>query len=260
MRSIAFVCNNTHMNKAQKRHIEAKIAGMKARLELKRKAYSVELVEAKPRVKQALGFARLAHAGQKRKYDGGDYIDHPIEVANILIAHKFLDEAYLVPAVLHDVLEDTHATEEQIQLNFGTLAARHVEALTVKSGSRERKKQLKIDKAIAAGPIPVAVKIADIISNISDVALYDPEFASIYLEEKKEALDAFKASGQLVSDNHRALLKTAYDTYAEGLNQLALTVLAEENERVADEAQSQAEIESIIFDQQVDQMAEYALF
>jgi (p)ppGpp synthase/HD superfamily hydrolase len=246
--------------KMTQQEVDAAIIQMKERLAKQRADYKVSLLTSKPRVSNALSFATHAHEGQQRKYDGGPYIDHPIEVANILIRHKITDERTLIAALLHDTVEDTDATIEQIQREFGSQTAMDVEALTVKSGSRRFKNEAKITKPIARGTVTIAVKIADIISNISDVALVDPKFASIYLEEKKKALDRFKASNQITSEEMIALLNTGYATYAEGLNQLALTVLAEENEREAEEAASGAEIEAIIYSQQIDDLADIALF
>lgn len=240
--------------------VESEIARMKTMLAVQRANYKVDLLTAKPRVAAALQFARAKHEGQRRKYDGAAYIDHPIEVANILIQHKITDERTLIAALLHDTLEDTDTTEAEIANLYGTQTAMDVEALTVKSGSRRFKTEAKISKPIARGAVTIAVKIADIISNLSDVALVDPKFASIYLEEKKAALDRFKASNQITSEEMIALLATGYATYSEGLNQLALTVLAEENERQADEAASEQEIQAILHQQTIDEMADIAMF
>jgi (p)ppGpp synthase/HD superfamily hydrolase len=247
--------------KMTQQQVDAEIARMKGKLAKQRADYKVELLTAKPKVEEALAFARQAHEGQTRRYDGRPYIEHPIEVANILIEHKIADERSLIAALLHDTLEDTDATVEGIQRWFGSVTALDVEALTVKSGSRKYKRETKITGPISRGCVTVCVKIADIISNISDVALHDPKFASVYIEEKKEALERFKASGVLRNyPEGLDLLDTGFKTYSETLNQLALTVLAEENEREADEAASVAEIEAILHQQQIDEMADIALF
>jgi (p)ppGpp synthase/HD superfamily hydrolase len=245
--------------------VEREIASMKERAAANKKRHSVSLLESKPKVKHALAFARTAHHGQKRKYDGADYIDHPIEVANILIEHKVADERALCVAILHDTIEDTHVTYDQLRMTFGDQIARDVKALTCPPPSpgtnRAKRKSAATANTVAAGPTAMMVKIADIISNISDVALHDPTFASTYLEEKKASLRKFSDSATPRSNpNVRALLDTAYKTYSEALNQLALTVLAEENERVVVEAENEAEIQAIIMRESLDDMAEIALF
>lgn len=245
--------------------VEREIVEMKRRASARHARYSVELLEAKPKVKHALAFARAAHHGQMRK-DGGDYIVHPIEVANILIQHKITDERTLCVALLHDTIEDTHVTYDQVKSTFGEAIARDVKALSCPPAApgtnRAKRKIAATANTINAGPTAMMVKLADIISNISDVALLDDaSFASFYLEEKKASLRKFGESAvRRSSPGVEALLATAWETYTEALNQLALTVLAEENERVVNDAESTAEIEAILHQQTLDDMAEIALF
>jgi (p)ppGpp synthase/HD superfamily hydrolase len=245
--------------------VQHEIAEMKRRLAADRKRHSVDMLKAKPKVRMALTVATDCHFGQTRKYDGAPYIDHPIEVANILIRHKITDERSLCVALLHDVIEDCGVGYDWLRGKFGDQIARDVKALTCPPPSpgtnREKRKAAATKNTINAGPTAMCVKIADIISNISDVALHDAEFASTYLEEKKKSLNEFGwSSVGKTNPQVRELLNTAYETYRESLNQLALTVLAEENQRVADEAQSAAEIEAILHQQSLDELAEIALF
>jgi (p)ppGpp synthase/HD superfamily hydrolase len=166
-------------------------------------------------------------------------------------------------ALLHDVVEDTGVPIEQIGVDFNHQIQRDVAALTKPKNHKNRAARLAAatQNQIVAGPTAMLVKIADIISNISDVALFDPGFAGTYLEEKKETLRAFGQSsyGRSGSDV-RKLLNRAYDVHGEAMNQLALTVLAEENQRLADEAETKAEIDAIMSQQALDEMAEIALF
>jgi (p)ppGpp synthase/HD superfamily hydrolase len=245
--------------------VDHEIASMKQRLAAQRKKHSVDNLKAKPKVRAALTVATDCHFGQTRKYDGAPYIDHPVEVANILIEHRIADERSLCVALLHDVIEDCGVGYDWLRNKFGDQIARDVKALTTPpkgpGANRAGRKAAATKNTINAGPTAVCVKIADIISNISDVALHDPQFASVYLEEKKKALNEFGLSSVGRSNaNVRELLNTAYKTYSEALNQLALTVLAEENERVADEAQSAAEIQAILHQERLDDLAEIALF
>jgi (p)ppGpp synthase/HD superfamily hydrolase len=244
--------------------VAIEVAEMKRRLAAQKKRYSVKLLEAKPKVKAALAFARLYHEGQKRKYDGAPYIDHPIEVANILIEHKITDERTLTVALLHDVMEDCGVSFQQIKETFGETVALDVKALTTppkERGTRAARKAQASSNVINRGPTAMMVKIADIISNISDVALYDPSFASFYLEEKKMALRRFaESSAGRTNTNVRSLLNKAYDVHGEALNQLALTVLAEENQRIADVAEVEALVAHVAHQAQIDDLAELAIF
>lgn len=215
----------------------------------------------KPQVQKAFNFAWKAHAGQVRKYDGDAYAYHPLEVARILIQHKLTHQRYLIAAMLHDVLEDTSVTPEEIEREFGAIAKIDVQALTVKKseGNRKRRLELKTTKPIARGYHTIAVKTADIISNIQDVALHDPKFAELYLAEKKQTLDAFRCVKGMPKEVYD-LIATAMETHGEGLNQLALTILAEENEREAKEAHNAAELDAAILFEQGDPLADLALF
>src|SRR5690606_37270415 len=76
----------------------------------------------------AYEFSRRAHEGQKR-HSGDDYITHSLEVTQIL-ADLHLDTVTLTAALIHDVVEDTPATLEDVQLQFGDEVARVVDGLT----------------------------------------------------------------------------------------------------------------------------------
>ena len=70
------------------------------------------------RIIDAFEFARIAHADQKRK-SGEPYIFHPIAVANIVAEELMLGANPVIAAFLHDVVEDTDYTIDDIQQRFG---------------------------------------------------------------------------------------------------------------------------------------------
>ena len=76
-------------------------------------------------IDKAITFAAHAHAGTVRKGNGQPYIFHPLEVLN-LVSMMTLDDDTLCAAVLHDTVEDTDATIEDIQKNFGDHVAKLV--------------------------------------------------------------------------------------------------------------------------------------
>ncbi|MBN2647372.1 MAG: bifunctional (p)ppGpp synthetase/guanosine-3',5'-bis(diphosphate) 3'-pyrophosphohydrolase [Thiotrichales bacterium] len=80
------------------------------------------------RIRLAFEFGALAHQGQKRKA-GGDYIWHPVAVAEILAEYK-LDHESIIAAILHDVVEDTPFTRDDIVERFGESVAAMVEGVT----------------------------------------------------------------------------------------------------------------------------------
>ncbi|MBM3560439.1 MAG: bifunctional (p)ppGpp synthetase/guanosine-3',5'-bis(diphosphate) 3'-pyrophosphohydrolase, partial [Alphaproteobacteria bacterium] len=68
-------------------------------------------------INRAYVFALRAHGSQKRA-NGDPYFSHPLEVAGILTRYR-LDTASIITALLHDTLEDTEATPEQVRRQFG---------------------------------------------------------------------------------------------------------------------------------------------
>jgi (p)ppGpp synthase/HD superfamily hydrolase len=87
-------------------------------------------VERSALVAEALGKAREAHAGQVRNGSGGmPYIEHPQAVAALLAEHGFADEV-LAAALLHDVVEDSETTVEELRRQFGEPVAGLVAALS----------------------------------------------------------------------------------------------------------------------------------
>ena len=126
--------------------------------------------------------------GQVRKYTGEPYYVHPREVASI-VKDNGGDEAMIAAAHLHDVVEDTEITIDQVSEFFGADIANLVGWLTDISrptdGNRATRKA--IDRAhTAQAPIRAKnIKLADLISNTKSIVEHDEKFARVYLEEKR---------------------------------------------------------------------------
>ena len=86
-------------------------------------------------VAKAFEYAKRAHSGQERA-SGEPYFSHPYEVANILMDME-LDIPTIVAALLHDVIEDTECTYEDIEKEFSPEVAMLVDSVT-KLNSRRR--------------------------------------------------------------------------------------------------------------------------
>ena len=69
-------------------------------------------------IEEAVAFARRAHAGAVRKGTNIPYITHPMETA-VIISLMTEDEDLVVAALLHDVIEDTDVTPEELEERFG---------------------------------------------------------------------------------------------------------------------------------------------
>ena len=141
---------------------------------------------------KAVTFATKAHGSQVRKYHGTPYISHPLAVAEIVKSVPHTEEM-LVAAVLHDVVEDTAVTLEQIVEEFGTKVGELVHFLTDVSkpedGNRAHRKQLDAEHN-AKGPAEAqTIKVADLIHNSMDIAAHDPRFWRTYKMEKLNTLN-----------------------------------------------------------------------
>ena len=144
-------------------------------------------------VNKALAFAKDAHesVGQKRKYTGEDYIVHPQEVSEI-VKSVGGTEAMQAAALLHDTVEDTNVTNEEVAEMFGPEIAKLVRELTDVSalgdGNRAFRKAMDRDHSASASPQAQTIKLADLISNSKSIVKHDPNFAKVYIREKEALL------------------------------------------------------------------------
>lgn len=119
---------------------------------------------------RAIRFAVTAHAGTERRGKGFPYIVHPMEAVSI-VATITSDQEMLAAAALHDVVEDTPITLDQIRTEFGDRVARlvHTESDTPGGPWRQRK-QGAIDRLAAAPRDAKIVAIGDKLSNMRAIA------------------------------------------------------------------------------------------
>ena len=153
-------------------------------------------------IEKAEQFAVQAHGPQKRKYSGEPYIVHPIEVSQIVrtVPHT---NAMVAAAILHDVIEDTEATYDDVVVNFGVIIADLVNELTDVSkpedGNRAVRKSLDRAHLAKASADAQTIKLADIISNSKDIKENDPSFAKVYIPEMKALLEVLdKGDSELI--------------------------------------------------------------
>lgn len=130
------------------------------------------------RVLSAYEFARMAHEGQYRK-SGLPYISHPIAVAIIIAEEMELDANTIMAAFLHDVVEDTQYTKEDILNNFGEDVA-HLVAVVTKNKSQDKKhsKQIANYRQILASVQydvrALLIKLADRLHNMRTLESMSP--------------------------------------------------------------------------------------
>jgi GTP pyrophosphokinase len=128
-------------------------------------------------VNQAFEFANIAHFGQRR-LSGEPYITHPLEVAKILAELK-LDTTTIVCALLHDVVEDTSFTLQEIEDRFGKTEAKIIKGLTkistIESGSvalNEVENLRKLLMAVAEDVRVLLIKLADRLHNMRTISAF----------------------------------------------------------------------------------------
>lgn len=139
---------------------------------------------------KAIEFASRKHSMQRRKgEDASPYINHPIAVAHLLAdTGRITDLVTLMAAVLHDTIEDTKTTGEELEEQFGRAVREVVEELTDdKTLEKEVRKQLQVDHAPGLSPRAKAIKLADKIANVQDVSDCPP--ADWNLTRRVEYLD-----------------------------------------------------------------------
>lgn len=128
---------------------------------------------------EAAYFSARKHRDQKRKgNDASPYINHPLEVANLIAnVGKIEDYDVLIGAILHDTVEDTETTKEEITELFGETVCGYVlEVTDDKSLPKAERKQKQIEHAPHLSDGAKLIKLCDKISNIRDVMENPPDF------------------------------------------------------------------------------------
>ena len=139
---------------------------------------------------KALHFAADKHRDQRRKdADASPYINHPIEVAELLArVGGVRDLVVLQAAILHDTIEDTQTTPEELEAAFGAHVRKVVEEVTDDTTLlKQDRKRLQIEHAPHVSREAQLVKLADKIANVKAVTETPP--AKWPLSRRKEYLD-----------------------------------------------------------------------
>lgn len=149
------------------------------------------------RIFDSLFFSVEKHRFQTRKDQRRTpYIIHPLGVANYLLnIGKVRDPDIIIAALLHDTVEDTDTTFEEIQLFFGSQVENYVREVTDdKSLPKASRKQLQIENAPHKSEGAVLIKLADKLYNLTDLSTEPP------VDWDKERIDAYFKWAQAVVD------------------------------------------------------------
>jgi (p)ppGpp synthase/HD superfamily hydrolase len=142
---------------------------------------------------EIIEFMKNKHAGQIRKLSKDPYIVHPIKVAEILKTMNENDDL-IKAAYLHDTIEDTNTTLEEISEKFGLKVANLVKELTSDRAAIKEvgKAQYLTKKMNDMSMNALTIKLADRLDNVSDLNASDLEFARKYLKETQFILENLK--------------------------------------------------------------------
>jgi guanosine-3',5'-bis(diphosphate) 3'-pyrophosphohydrolase len=126
---------------------------------------------------RALAFAAARHRDQRRKDpDASPYINHPIALMDVLVNEGGISETeVLAAALLHDTIEDTETTSEEIEQHFGATVRAIVDEVTDdKRLPKMERKRRQVEHAPTLSRQAKLVKLADKICNLRDVARTPP--------------------------------------------------------------------------------------
>lgn len=155
-----------------------------------------------PLLLRALAFAAHKHRDQRRKdAEASPYINHPIALAEVLAREGGVaDIEVLAAALLHDTIEDTDTTVDELRREFGErIAGIVVEVTDDTQLPKADRKRLQIEHSASLSPGARLVKLADKICNLRDVAgrppaKWDLQRRQEYFEWAKKVIDGFRGS------------------------------------------------------------------
>ncbi|WP_316365530.1 HD domain-containing protein [Candidatus Thiodiazotropha sp. CDECU1] len=162
-----------------------------------------------PELKQlikTLAFATQKHRHQRRKdIEASPYINHPITLVDILVNEgEITDLDTLLAALLHDTIEDTDATVEEIQAEFGpTIASLVMEVTDDGTLPQLERKALQIKHAPDLTYKAKLIKLADKIANLRDIDRSPPAGWSLqrsqtYFDWAKQVIDGIRGSHEIL--------------------------------------------------------------
>ena len=157
----------------------------------------------------SLAYATKAHKGQTRS-DGTPYISHPVRVANFVKQFKKSHriDALIKAAHLHDTIEDTDTTAEDLEKLFGGLVASLVKELTTDEIEKEKigKTAYLTKKMSGMSSWALVIKLADRLDNVQDLRVaHTKKWADKYSKQTQDILDGLE-KGRKLSASHKKIV------------------------------------------------------
>ncbi len=144
-------------------------------------------------IDRAVAFAEQKHSGQKRK-DGSPYITHPLAVAEI-VAETGLDTDSILGAILHDCLEDTDSTYDEIERQFGSTVAELVEGVTkltrVQYSTLEEQQMENLRKMFMAMSKDIRVVLIKICDRLHNTRTMEYQTHEKQISKSRETMDIY---------------------------------------------------------------------
>jgi (p)ppGpp synthase/HD superfamily hydrolase len=140
-------------------------------------------------IHDARDFAIAKHSGQVRKHDGRPYMVHLDAVAAILEEYGYKSPEIIAAAFLHDTIEKSDTSIEEIHQKFGETVAELVYWLTDTEKGSRTSRAIQAAWRLSRAPWDAKlIKLADIIDNGLAIVLHNPSFGLTFLEEKRLCL------------------------------------------------------------------------
>lgn len=165
-------------------------------------------------VKAAARLAEESHRGQRRKYNGRPYIEHPGRVAMRVTLAGGSDEM-IAAAWCHDVLEDTTCPEWKLNATIGYQAYVWVKDLTNPSklhkelSRAERKAMDRKHLQICSNEVKI-IKMLDRFDNLTEMAGSPQDFLKLYLEESEQLWSILRSADESIAEELRVLIHELY--------------------------------------------------
>ena len=153
------------------------------------------------KIMEAYEYAKVKHEGQTRK-DGTPYINHPVQVSKMVKKYFGDDpriEDYVIAAYLHDTVEDTDVTIEEIKSLFGDFVAHLVSGVTSDKKLQHEmgKTEYLCYKMLNMDDTVLNLKLCDRLSNIIDLVNAPENFQTKYISETITILDYVQSNREV---------------------------------------------------------------
>lgn len=145
-------------------------------------------------IHKAFIYAEKAHRGQKRR-DGSDYITHPLAVAQILAEELQLDSESIMGALLHDCIEDTFSTHDEISVLFSPTIADLVEGVSkltrIQYATKEDEQMENLRKMLIAMSKDIRVILIKIADRVHNMRTMDYQTPAKQKQKSRETMEIY---------------------------------------------------------------------